>query len=149
MKPRPSPLRFAGTPRRDLAMGGVHLPLFATFELWLKRNKQHAAEWRSLADKQKFFVNLAAVCFSGSGAPSAFSYCFTQARHLTAAALPALLKRADALTEADLRSYCANPPTIETITPAQASRRQKAIKANARFLEATAKRPLKTTEVKP
>lgn len=153
MKPRPASLRPAGTPRRDLAMGGVHLPLFATFELWLKRNetKQPAAvaEWRGLADKQKFFVNIAAVCFSGSGAPSAFSYCFTQARYLTAEALPVLLKRADELNDEHLRAFCYKPPSTEKITPAQASRRQKAVKANARFLEATAKKPRRITEVNP
>lgn len=152
MKPRRASLRPAGTPRRDLAMGGVHLPLYVTFEEWLRKTKvgkAHAAAWEAIADKQKYFVNLAAVCFSGNGAPSAFSYCLTVARHLTAAALPALLKRADALTEADLRAYCANPPSTEKITPAQTSRRQKAIEANARFLGATAKKPRRIKEVNP
>jgi len=132
-------------------MGGVHLPLYVTFEGWLKKTKigkAHAAAWEAIADKQKYFVNLAAVCFSGNGAPSAFSYCFTIARHLTAAALPALLKRADGLTEADLRPYCYNPPETKIITKAQGTRRQMAKTANARFLEATAKKPRKITEVK-
>jgi hypothetical protein len=131
-------------------MGGVHLPLYGTFVEWLRKTKvgkAHAAAWEAIADKQKFFVNLAAVCFSGNGAPSAFSYCFTIDRHLTAAALPALLKRADGLTEADLRPYCYAPPETEKITSAQTTRRQMARKANARFLEATEKKPRRITEV--
>ena len=122
-------------------MGGVHLPLFASFELWLKRNnvgKAHAPAWLAIADKTKFFVNLAAAVMTSNGAPSAFAYCVSQARDLTCAALPVLQKRAAKLSEEHLRDYCYNPPSTKIITKAQASRRQDAREAAEVFSQLSA-----------
>ncbi len=138
--------RNAGSPLIPLKAGGVHLALWPCFNKWVKKAERTAA-WQTIEDKEKFFVNLAAVACSGIGAPSAFSYCFQIHRAFTVAALAPLVKRADELSDEHLRDFCSNPS--EKITAAQVSRRQKARKAADAFSQISTNKRKRKSEVKP
>ncbi len=135
-----------GRPRKPLTHGGVHLLLYPTFASWIAKTPTARLQFRSIKDRARFFVQLAAIPFSDPQSEyfkEAFSYCYGIAPDLTCSALLLLRRRSKVIDAKTRLAACGFAETVGTAvlspdyTAKEADVRRKIRNAHRRFMSDT------------